>query len=466
MAFGFTPKHTQTVSIENLTSGQFIALASETLKKLDWEIAYLSSNGIISYTAKGLFAWKAEFKIIILNGIPILTSSSTGSEFWDMGKNKKKVEEFILAFTKLKNSISFEDIAIIYNQLEPSFAPKKDDILIQPEDSTKNKIPAIFSIFIPTKSFLITPLLIDLNILVFIIMAASGVSILQPSVEDMIKWGGNFRPSTLDGEWWRLLTNCFLHFGIIHLLMNMYALLYIGTLLEPIIGKSRFIFSYLITGIAASTTSIIWHPLTVSAGASGAIFGLYGLFLALLTTDLIEKTTRKALFTSIGIFVFYNLVYGLKGGIDNAAHIGGLVSGIIVGFASLSSLREPNEDELKYKSLIYLSIAVIAFITITYKTVPNDFKTYDEKMNHFATLESMALEPLKDNNTIQLDSLGKPIAQTKEMLLNDIKNRGIYYWNECIKIMEEVSRLRLPSQIQERNKIVLEYCQLRIKVMN
>ena len=123
-----------------------------------------------------------------------------------------------------------------------------------------------------------------------------------------------------------MITNCFLHIGILHLAFKMYALIFIGVLLEPYLGKLRFAVAYLLTGVFASVASLYWHDHTVSAGASGAIFGMYGVFLAMLTTNLIPKSVRKGLLASIGLFVAYNLLYGLKGwGIDaNAAHIGGL----------------------------------------------------------------------------------------------------------------------------------------------
>ena len=79
-------------------------------------------------------------------------------------------------------------------------------------------------------------------------MAINGVNIMLPDNGSLLNWGANFRPMTLDGQWWRLLTNCFLHIGIFHLLMNMYALLYIGVLLEPLLGRTRFLSAYLLTG--------------------------------------------------------------------------------------------------------------------------------------------------------------------------------------------------------------------------
>jgi len=159
-------------------------------------------------------------------------------------------------------------------------------------------------------------------------MIISGVHFFMPENQSLLDWGANFKPLTLAGQWWRLFTAIFLHIGIFHLLFNMYALFYIGLLLEPYLGKARFLAAYLISGIAASITSLWWNDLIISAGASGAIFGMYGVFLSLLSTNLLDKSVKKALLTSIAIFVVYNLLNGLKqgSGIDNAAHIGGLVS--------------------------------------------------------------------------------------------------------------------------------------------
>jgi rhomboid protease GluP len=370
----------------------------------------------------------------------------------DWGKNKKNVTEFISVFNKTKSVLLPGDISSKFNDLKTEFVPEEDDPFIQPPQSTKNKITSFFSIFTPIQGYFVTPIIININIVIFILMAVLGVNILLPDTDSLLKWGANFQPSTLDGQWWRLITNCFLHIGIFHLLMNMYALLYIGLLLEPYLGKTRFTAAYLLTGLTASTTSLLWHPLTISAGASGAIFGLYGVFLAMLTTSLIEKTARKALLTSIVVFVGYNLLYGLKGGIDNAAHLGGLIGGLIIGYAFIHSLKEPEEDELKYKAILYLSVLVIAFTTISYKNIPNDFSKYDKVMDEFAATEARAMEVYKF-----------PANTPKEKLLYEIKNRGIYYWNENIKLIKELEKLKLPVQLTERNNKLLEYCQLRIK---
>ncbi len=284
-------------------------------------------------------------------------------------------------------------------------------------------------------------------------MALTGVNILLPDNESLLSWGANFKPITLEGQWWRLLTSCFLHIGVFHLLMNMYALVYIGLMLEPYLLKARFGAAYLMTGMMASVTSLWWNNLTISAGKfSGAIFGMYGVFLALLTTNLLEKSVRRSLLLSIAVFVIYNLLYGMKAGIDNAAHIGGLISGLIIGYAYVPGLKKPESVKINYGTIGLLSILVLASSFMLDRTLPNDIARYDEGMQKFASMESMALEVYN-----------LPENTPREKLLTEIKERGIYYWNENIKLIDSFVELDLPDEIIIRNKKLREYCELRIK---
>jgi rhomboid protease GluP len=119
---------------------------------------------------------------------------------------------------------------------------------------------------------------------------------------------------------------------------------------------------------------------------------MYGVFLAMLTTNLIEKTARKSLLTSIAIFVGYNLIYGLKGGIDNAAHIGGLLGGLIIGYAFIPSLKKTDDNKLKFVTIGSLIILILISSFAVYKKLPNDIGAYDAKIEKFAAMEAMALE--------------------------------------------------------------------------
>lgn len=193
----------------------------------------------------------------------------------------------------------------------------------------------ISEFMIPTKDFFVTPILIDLNIFIFLFLFLEGHGFMSVKNDGLMLWGANYGPSVANGEYWRLLASIFLHGGIIHLAGNTFGLILIGPLLEPMIGKAKFAFAYLATGVIASLSSIYWYDAIVSVGASGAIFGLFGVFLALLATnalhDYFEREFSLTLMSIMGAFVCCNLVMGFMGQVDNAAHIGGLVSGFILG---------------------------------------------------------------------------------------------------------------------------------------
>lgn len=197
-------------------------------------------------------------------------------------------------------------------------------------------------LLLPNKTIFITPILLDLNVLVYLVMFLSGLGFISFSGSDLILWGANYKPLTVDGQWWRLLTNMFLHGGIMHLLANMYGFLFVGIFLEPLLGKWKYLGVYLVTCIVASINSLWWHDATVSIGASGAIFGLYGFFLACLLLKVFPPDFSKGFLASTLIFVGANLLMGLGGGIDNAAHIGGLVSGFLLGLVMSRQLKETN----------------------------------------------------------------------------------------------------------------------------
>ena len=183
-------------------------------------------------------------------------------------------------------------------------------------------------------SFPVTNALIAINALVFAIMVLRGVSFLEPTPQQAIAFGADFGPLTLNGQWWRLVTSMFVHFGIIHIGLNMWCLRDLGRTAEILMGRFSYLLAYFASGIFGSIASVYWHPLAAGAGASGAIFGMAGV---LLTFVYLKKTPahlqiNKKMLSSLGAFIFYNLVFGASiPGISNAAHAGGLVMGAVVG---------------------------------------------------------------------------------------------------------------------------------------
>lgn len=185
-----------------------------------------------------------------------------------------------------------------------------------------------------TPRLYVTPILIGLNVAVFILMTASGVDFLEPKIADLLHWGADFGPKAVNGEWWRLLTSTFVHIGIIHILLNMWVLFEAGPVVERMVGNIGFLQLYLVAGLTGSLGSLLWHPLMVSAGASGAIFGIYGALLGMLVrshgsipTQVVAQLRKSGLG-----FLAYNLIFGMtQAGIDSAAHIGGLAGGFLCG---------------------------------------------------------------------------------------------------------------------------------------
>ncbi len=192
--------------------------------------------------------------------------------------------------------------------------------------------PARFrlALFNQTPRTWVTPLLAAINVLVFVVMIAAGVGILAPSVDSLIAWGANYAPRTTQGQWWRLLTSAFIHIGVFHVTMNLIGLWQIGFLVERLLGNRAFLIVYLFSGLCGSIASVAWNPFAVSAGASGAVFGVYGALFAFLIhhRGSIPREVLQPLQKSAVFFVVLNVVYGLQlKGIDMGAHIGGLVGG-------------------------------------------------------------------------------------------------------------------------------------------
>lgn len=455
MSFGLTPSFTQDKNLEDLTPAHFLALCVNTARALDWDVRYISDNGLIAFTTKKVLKRNQKVTIRIYGDYANLRSESVGSEMMDWGKNKKNVQQFTDLLADNGISSSPDQLEQTYEEFKIRLPAPEEDILNKPPAAGKEKWSGFFALFIPREGYYITPILVDLNVAIFVLMVLSGANIMLPDTQHLISWGANSRFLTLDHQWWRLITNCFVHIGIIHLVFNMYALLYIGLLLEPQLGRARFGTAYLLTGIMASLTSLYWHPFTLSAGASGAIFGMYGVFLALLTTNLIDKVSRGALLASIGIFVGYNLLYGTKSGVDNAAHVGGLISGILIGYLFYPGLRKPDNPRLAYSAIATAALLVLATSIIGFNKIPNSYALYQQKMHSFERLEKKALGIYNLN-----------ADEPKDILLSAIRDSGINNWNKSIHVLDEANELELPDAFKKRNDILIQYCNLRIASYN
>ncbi|HOP65717.1 MAG TPA: rhomboid family intramembrane serine protease [Bacilli bacterium] len=183
-------------------------------------------------------------------------------------------------------------------------------------------------IFSP-KKIVVTKALIVINILIFIAMYIFGKGSTDEST--LLAFGANYGPLVKSGEIYRLLTGAFLHIGLLHITFNMYALYIIGGQLESFLGKIKFLIIYLVSAIAGSLLSIIFSN-SISAGASGAIFGLLGslLYFGYHYRVYLGNVLMKQIVPLILLNIFLGFMLP---GVDNAAHIGGLVAGLLCTMA-------------------------------------------------------------------------------------------------------------------------------------
>jgi len=211
-----------------------------------------------------------------------------------------------------------------------------------------------------SSSMMVTQAFFAINVIVFVAMAFAGVSFIEPSTQELRNWGANFGPLTLGGQWWRLITCVFVHGGILHIAFNLWCLWDLGALAESLYGHWTFPAVYLTTGVAASVASSIWHPGATSVGASGAIFGIAGALIAsfYLGEFSLPRAAISGTLRSVVMFAGYNLVFGaIWGRTDNAAHVGGLVSGLILG--ALIARVAPDRDLIRRGGVLLFGFVLV-----------------------------------------------------------------------------------------------------------
>ena len=216
--------------------------------------------------------------------------------------------------------------------------------------------------------------IVAFNVLVWCSTLILGAGILQTPAEKLMLWGGNVASEVQHGQWWRLLTATFLHSGIVHLAMNMIGLAGAGTMVERIYGHRQFALIYLGSGLMGSAMSLHFSAQkAVSVGASGAVFGVVG---ALLVSVLkhrkqLPKVFGKQTLGGITAFLFHSLSQGFaQQGIDNAAHIGGLLGGCLIALILPERFDKEKFQRQTMRAIAAVMVAGMA-ITVVVTTAPS-----------------------------------------------------------------------------------------------
>jgi membrane associated rhomboid family serine protease len=210
----------------------------------------------------------------------------------------------------------------------------------------------------------VAPAIIAVNVIVFGWMIVGRDAIADP--ETLVRWGANFGPRTTNGEWWRLVTAGFVHSGPLALLVNIAGLAQLAFILERLVGRATLALVYIASVIFAGLVGVIVHPVTVSAGGSGGVFGLYGLTVACMILDVWRPTdcpvplaAAKRLAPAGALFVLYNLVESSVGGsAEFAGGAIGLATGLVL--ANGDGERRPSQRVLRIAAA---SVTVVAIIT-------------------------------------------------------------------------------------------------------
>jgi membrane associated rhomboid family serine protease len=209
----------------------------------------------------------------------------------------------------------------------------------------------------------VTPTIVLVNVAVFAALSVWSGTLMSPDRETMIQWGANYGPLTTTGQWWRLITSVFLHWGILHLLFNMWVLWGVGRLVERLVGNAAFAVAYLAAGFLGSVASVVWNnEAVVSAGASGAVFGVFGIlvgFMALhrksIPIEAINEHRNAAL-----AFLAFNLLLGLGiPWIDMAAHVGGLAAGFGCGLLLSQEVSPAATTARRVRTAVLTVVALV-----------------------------------------------------------------------------------------------------------
>lgn len=290
------------------------------------------------------------------------------------------------------------------------------------------------------KTPLATYILIGLNVVVFAWLALQQQSLMMDTSADVlaiIRAGANLNPLTLGGQPWRIVTCMFLHFGVIHLLVNMYALYVLGKGLEPAMGSGRFVLVYLICGIAASIASLLFNVYIPSAGASGAIFGLFGYRLsAEIVGSFHDRQSLLNIFINFVVFVLINGAIAAFASVDIAGHVGGCIAGLIIGVFHFR-LRW----FIPEKYLALLAVLVASTLILLPLGQVRYYKVFQAVLNMEERLDQ--LFDTRAGDTLMKDSLANYIPR----------------WDSILAALDKTGDL--PEEVKRDTMVLRDYIQLR-----
>lgn len=452
LSWGYSPKIEKYIPLGDFPADQYLIIAQQAVENLGWKLSHLSESGLIAYTNLSFQSYSEEISIRIVSNFAIFKSECVGIQllFNDYGKNEQNLDKFFHEFEYVQ--FQLKDVwAERLTDFHAYISTQDDQYFERSPLAVKDKIKNVFYLFLPQKGYLVTPILLYLNIAFYIVCSAYlsyvfrinlggdvDAENMRPIMEQAhLRLGVNSRDALLlNNEVWRLLSQQFFHFNFLHLFFNMYALVYIGLMIENKLGSGKTLIVYLLTGICGGLLSIITYKTAFMGGASGSVMGLFGAFLALLLSHAFEKNVSRALLISTLIVVAFMLFNGLIGyNIDNSGHVGGLVFGFILGYLIYNSVF------LKQKVGIYLRVTfsvllVLVLGLVVIKSSPRyQIKEYQALIHEYVENE---------REFSRLYFLNNEMSATEK--LAQVKTYGVDIWKKNLAIVKKMNAMVLIDQ--------------------
>lgn len=460
ISWGYSPKIEKYIPLAEFPADKYLIIARQAIENLGWKLSHLSETGIIAYTPLSFQSYSEEISIRIIRNFAVVKSECVGIQLLlnDYGKNDANLEKFFHEFEYVEFHLKnvWEENLSKFHQF---IATQDDHYFEKAPLATKNKIKNVLFLFFPQKGYTVTPILVLINIFYYFVLVVFSIVYLRyqfvrngssydPDFGEELKrialnFGVNQRNLVLGGEYWRLITYQFIHGSKSHLFFNMYALVYLGLMIENKLGWKKYLFIYLVSGICGGLVSLIFHQEGVMMGASGAIMGLYGAFIALLITKSFEPKATKALLAStliVSLLVLINGAFGKR--VDNAAHIGGFVSGFI--FTYLLNYKWDKTFEIK--SWARYAVSVLLFLMF--------FSGVLHFSPKYGTEEYRKLRDTFNGNMGSLNSImNLKISLPKDVKLISIKQDGIVPMERNLVVIKQMQALNLkPEDAKEREE--------------
>lgn len=445
MAFGWKTQYEKRVPSDGLSNWEIFSIAQQACRQLGWEYLIVDEKTFTATTPTHWTLSEQIIKVIVDHNEIIFESQSESLELYEAGRNKKNIEDqFLPAYKKARRSVSYEELQSAATALKAEMTGQL---------KSGNRIASEKMTF-GVKDHEITFMLIAVNLVIFAAMVLKGVNYLNPEVKDIITWGGNLKFNVTSGEWWRLITAVFVHIGIFPLLVNMFGLYWIGLMVESILGNFKFLIAFLCTGIIAGLVSLFWVEEGVTAGASGAVFGLFGVLTAFATTNYINKKFPGVWLICIAAYAVFNIFMGWRGANDNAANIGGFAAGILVGylfyfFHFKRNLARAGGTRISFEVLLITALLVFLYLRFYGK---DDTLRFEKEIMQLNQIELKAMTQMQ-----QLQS------KTNEEAARVLKDSALPQWKHFQTEIMKTDAFRLDDEFKQKRKLLGEYAQLRVR---